>query len=265
MAEPESKGRGAKPNPDIGPLYVKFSGARLSANGNSVLLPGVLDMLGGLSVTSQFKISLHLVRGKTGGSDLLIDHLDKTGILEKPEDVVSYDFFCSDALLPGVSFNSYQELGSRQGVIENFPSIRIYPPFEVTFYVDSEFKIIRLFEEWINFINPLYTENGIAETSTSGMGKYNSSSDFFRLRYPEDYRRIISVTKFERNFRKQNTGELGDVPSITYRLIDAYPDQLNSIPVTYEGSVITKTTVRFLYSRFVMEKNKGANNDLLRL
>lgn len=251
------------PNPSIGPLYIKFDGARTSADGRSVLLPGVLDMIGGLSVTSQFKLSMHLVAGATTTADPLINHLSKTGVLDKIENVVSYDFFCNDASLPGLSFNSTQEVGSHQGLIENFPNIRIYPPFEVTFYVDSEFRIIRLFEEWMNFINPLYNVQGLAQTSEKGMGKYNERENFFRLRYPEDYRRIISVTKFERNFRVSNTEQLGDVPTVTYRLIDAYPDQLNSIPVTYEGSVITKTTVRFLYSRFIMEKNKGKNNDLL--
>lgn len=253
----------AKPNPDIGPLYIKFNGARTSSDGRSVLLPGVLDMLGGLSVTSQFKLSMHLAAGASNAADPLMRHLSKTGVLDKIENVVSYDFFCNDASLPGLSFNSTQEVGSHQGLIENFPNIRIYPPFEVTFYVDSEFRIIRLFEEWMNFINPLYYNRGVAEPSERGMGRYNESENFFRLRYPKDYRRIISVTKFERNFRVSNTGQLGDVPTITYRLIDAYPDQLNSIPVTYEGSVITKTTVRFLYSRFIMEKNKGKNNDLL--
>jgi hypothetical protein len=30
----------------------------------------------------------------------------------------------------------------------------------MTFYVDAEYGIIRLFEEWMNFINPLYSTRG---------------------------------------------------------------------------------------------------------
>lgn len=247
----------------IDPLYVKFDQNRLNTETGRIQVPSVVNLLGSLSVTSQFKLSMHLNKAYAGSQDKLMSHLAKTGVLNGDLAAISYDFFCSEASLPGVAFNSVQEIGSRQGVVENFPGLKIYPPFEVTFYVDTEFKIIRLFEEWINFISPLYTNTGKAETSERGMGKYNKRPEFFRLRYPNDYKRTISVTKFERNFRVSNTGRTGDMPSITYRLLDAYPDQLNSIPVTYEGSVITKTTVRFLYSRFVMDVNKGRNNDIL--
>lgn len=43
---------------------------------------------------------------------------------------------------------------------------------------------------------------------------------------------------------------------MTYRMIDAFPTNLTSIPVTYEGSVITKTRVSFSYSRYVIERNQ---------
>lgn len=238
--------------PDIGLLYIKQSEPRKSAE-----LPGIIDVLGALSVTSQFKISLHLAKYQNDTTDDLISHLNKTKVISTLKDTSYYDFFCSDASLPGSSLNSSQEAGSRQGIIENFPTTRIYPPFEMTFYVDSNYTIIRLFEEWINFINPLNSYNGEATSSEAGLGAYKNRPDFFRMRYPDSYKRIISVSKFERDFYKDGTNNLKKIPTVTYRMIDAYPDQLNSIPVTYEGSVITKTTVRFLYSRYVVEHNKG--------
>jgi len=259
MAE-ERKGAGpGGGQPDIGLLYIKQSESRQSKDGRSILLPGIVDMLGALSVTSQFKVSLHLVK-YPNGTDTLINHLDKVGVLEKQADIVSYDFFCSDASLPGASFDSSQEAGSRQGAIENFPTKRIYPPFEMTFYVDNEYKIIRVFEEWMNFINPLYSYDGRVEPTNDGQGRFKNRPDFFRMRYPDEYKRIISITKFERNFRKNGTGELNKMTTLTYRMIDAYPDQLNAIPVMYEGSIITKTTIRFLYTRYVTEYNKGDPN-----
>ena len=239
--------------PDIGLLYIKQSDTR-QAEG----LPGIIDVLGALSVTSQFKISLHLAKYQNDTTDDLISHLNKTKVISTLKDTLYYDFFCSDTSLPGSSLNSSQEAGSRQGIIENFPTTRIYPPFEMTFYVDREYTIIRLFEEWINFINPLNSYDGLATTKGGeGLGSYKNRPDFFRMRYPDSYKRIISVTKFERDFHQDGTDKLKNIPTVTYRMIDAYPDQLNSIPVTYEGSVITKTTVRFLYSRYVVEHNKG--------
>lgn len=237
--------------PPIGPLYVKMTEPTQSAN--SIELPGVLDMIGKLSLTSQFKVCLHL--GKENSQTGLLSHLTSTGILDNPVDIASYDFYCSDASLPGVSLNSVQEVGSRQGLIENFPINRVYPPFEITFYVDNEFKIIRLFEEWINYINPIYTNSGAFPVNRTRTGSFDSP-DFFRLRYPDTYKRIISITKFERNFRDGTSNKVSSPDTITYRMIDAYPDNINSIPVTYEGSIITKTTVRFLYSRYSIELNK---------
>ena len=252
MAEKLGQGPGVG-QPGIGALYIKQSDPRPTG------LPGIIDVLGALSVTSQFKISLHLARyqNDTTATDDLISHLNKTRVIKTLNDTSYYDFFCSDTSLPGSSLNSSQEAGSRQGVIENFPTTRIFPPFEMTFYVDRNYTIIRLFEEWMNFINPLYSYNGLATSSEAGLGEYKNRPDFFRMRYPNSYKRIISVTKFERDFYKDGTNNLEIIPTITYRMIDAYPDQLNSIPVTYEGSVITKTTVRFLYSRYVVEHNKG--------
>ena len=237
--------------PDIGSLYIKQSEPRTTG------LPGIVDILGALSVTSQFKISLHLAKYENDTSGDLISHLNKTKVISTLKDTAYYDFFCADASLPGSSLNSSQEAGSRQGIIESFPTTRIYPPFEMTFYVDSNYTIIRLFEEWINFINPLNSYGGEATSSEAGLGAYKNRPDFFRMRYPDTYKRIISVTKFERDFYQDGKNKLKKIPTVTYRMIDAYPDQLNSIPVTYEGSVITKTTVRFLYSRYVVEHNKG--------
>jgi hypothetical protein len=240
-------------NPEIGNLYVKFNEPYDGA-------PSVSEMLGALSVTSQFKLSMHLTSGGAAGS--LTDYLKKAGVLDTPAEAITYDFLCSDASLPGLSFNLSQEMGNHQGVIEPFPLAKIYPPLDVTFYVDKNFKVIRLFEEWMNFINPLHLENGQpAEPRIGGMGIYNARNQFFRLRYPEDYKKIISITKFERNFRVKNTNVTRATPSVTYRLIDAFPTNVNSIPVTYEGSTITKTTVSFAYSRYVMDVNEGYEND----
>ncbi len=259
MAEELGKGLGAG-SPPIGSLYVKQTEPRRDKDGRSITLPGIIDIFGSLSVTSQFQLSLHLSTETSTDSGLL-SHLSKAGVLPNKDAIVSYDFLCSDASLPGASFDVSQEMGSRQGTIEMFPVKRIYPPLDITFYVDSEFKIIRLFEEWMNFINPLYSYDGKAVTSPVGLGNYKNRPDFFRMQYPDSYKRIISISKFERNFRKKGSDVLGNMPRVTYRLIDAFPDQLNSIPVTYQGSVITKTTVRFLYTRYVMEVNRGEDND----
>ena len=67
----------------------------------------------------------------------------------------TYDFLCSQASLPGSTFDMAEISGDRQGVLERFPIRRIYSDFDLTFYVDKEYNTIRLFEEWLNWIDPL--------------------------------------------------------------------------------------------------------------
>jgi hypothetical protein len=244
--------------PAIGPLYVKMTTPRTDG---AVTLPGARDIFGKLSVTSQFKVSLHLVNSTTGSN--LDSYLSSVGLTNDLSRNAFYDFYCSETSLPGAAFDVSEESGSRQGVIEKFPTRRIYPDFTITLYVDYDYQIIRLFEEWMNYINPLYTSSGLVPGSSIGQGNAKNRPDFFRVRYPDDYKRIISVTKFERNFLADpatGVGTLGNVPSLTYRMIDAFPSNITAIPVTYEGSTVTKTTVSFSYSRYVIEKNYGTQN-----
>lgn len=252
-------GRGAG-NPRIGPLYVKMLEDRPG------LIPGARDIFGALSQTSQFKVCLHLTSGGVSGS--LMSHLSSAGVFNDAQDAVLYDFYCAEAALPGATFSTFEETGSYQGVREVFPGLRDYPPFSITLYVDNQYKIIRLFEEWMNFINPVYSLGGDRYAANpSGQGNYKDSNNFYRLRYPNEYRRIISITKFERDFvsvgstnYNLNTGGIARQPSsITYRMIDSFPTNITAIPVTYEGSTITKTTIQFSYSRYVIENHNPTN------
>jgi hypothetical protein len=245
--------------PKIGPLYLKMTTPR---EDGAVGMPGARDIFGALSITSQFKVALHLTNS-TSEDDPLMRWLTNSGLTNDLIVNSYYDFYCSEAVIPGASFEVAEESGSRQGIIERIPTRRVYAPVTLTFYVDNDYRLIRLFEEWMNFINPLHGTSGEYGVSKNGFGNAKERNDFFRMRYPDEYKRIISIVKFERNFMSTpnlNGGQLGNVPSITYRLIDAFPTNITALPVSYEGSTITKTTVEFSYSRYVYEKNNGTRN-----
>jgi hypothetical protein len=254
----EGIGRGY---PRVGPLYVKTT---LSRTDGAVEMAGARDIIGAVSLTSQFKVALHLTNS-TSSDDKLMRWLTNAVLTIDLAQNAYYDFYCSEAVIPGATFEVAEEAGSRQGVIERIPTRRVYTPITLTFYVDNDYKLIRLFEEWMNFINPIHGGNGEFPVTNNGFGDSKDRNHFFRMRYPDEYKRIISIVKFERNFRKDpgsGGGQLGNVPSITYRLIDAFPTNITALPVSYEGSTVTKTTVEFSYSRYVYEKNNGTK-DLL--
>ena len=216
----------------------------------------VSNIITKLAISSQFKVSLNLNQG--GGSGDLLEHLKNCGIFDKDGASRSYDLLCSQASLPSSTNFVIEERGSRQGVLEKFAAYRVYDNFSLTFYVDDQYNVIRLFEEWMNFINPIHDSTGKYEGSKeSQYGNYRDRSSYYRLRYPDSYKRDISITKFERNLiQKPNNKEkkFNNLPLLNYRFHDCFPVDIQTVPLTYDNSVYTQLTVGWTYSRHTIEK-----------
>ena len=249
----------------VDPIYLKVTNPRTTSDGNGVI-PSAQTLFKGLSVSSQYKVSLFLQRTILL-QDSLEQHLTKTGVFDENESSnYTYDFFASEAMLPGANFDITEQPGAYQGMLEYNATRRIFPDFEVTFYVDDKYNIIRIFEEWMNFINPLYTSQGKYiggyEGQTNNEFNY-PAQPYYRMQYPKNYKREINITKFERNLIKnlnQSVSyETGCNPQhlLSYRFIDAFPKQVTAMPMTYEGSTITRLTVIFGYTRYITVKDNG--------
>ena len=238
------------------PLYKKINDAQ------SDLFP--------LSLTAEFKVSLNL--GFDNSSESLSSWLTKCGIANSPQDLARYDFFASDVTLPGASFDMAESMGDRQGTIERFAQRRLYAPLSVSFYIDSDYNILRLFEEWMNFINPIHNSSGRYEGSYQGQNGYEGRNNYYKFRYPDDYKRNIIVTKFEKDFyqglnmnetriggyaKSKSGDELIPGSLLCYQFIDTFPSNIVAIPLSYEGTEVTKVTIEFQYLRY----NTITNND----
>jgi hypothetical protein len=256
----------------VDPIYARMTLPR-NSNDNRSSLPGVRELFGELSVTSQFKVTLFLgdTFPKTNSDSDINAWLITCGVLgpllpggRGYINGLRYEFMCNETALPGASMSMGEETGSRQGIVERFPVRRDFPDITMTFYVDAEYGIIRLFEEWMNFINPLYNTKGrlISGNPRGGVGQFGKEQ-FFRFRYPSTYKRDIAITKFERDFYiDPNTRGVERTPSmLTYKFINAFPTNLTALPVTYEGSTITKTTVSFNYDRYVILNHFGTGEN----
>ena len=210
----------------------------------------VSRIIGELSQSSQFMVKLNLAANGQGVNG----HLASCGLLNDPK---SYDFLCSDATLPGSTFDMSEESGSRQGMLERFATRRIYADFDLSFYVDKDYNSLRLLEEWMNYIDPINSDAGTYQGSSSGQTGYNDRNNFYRLKYPDDYKKDISIVKFERNFlANPSITNSGFRPQslIKYTFIDSFPVNIVAIPFSYEGSTITKVTASFSYMRYIVEK-----------
>ena len=225
-------------------------------------IPNASPIFSKLAISSQFKVSLDLVRRSASGDNLgLFDYLSNCGLFEDTNSTSQkYDFLCASASLPGSNFNISEELGSRQGMTERFATRRIYNEFDLTFYLDNDYNVLRMLEEWMNYINPIYNEtNGkYIGNQSSQSNAYQERNSYSRFRYPDDYRRKIRITKFERDFLqnpndKNNTFK--DMPLLTYHFIDTFPVNINAVPMSYDGSTFLQVTAVFTYLRHTIEKH----------
>lgn len=152
------------------------------------------------------------------------------------------NIFAYEAVLPGTSFEIAQNFGDRQGITESYPVRRIYPPIDVSFYVNIDYNVIKYFENWMQSIFEF----------KSGGTRYG------RFNYPETYETNITITKFERDYRKKSDrlSDKGSAGSpeiktkITYDLINAFPTNIISLPVSYSQTDVLKTTITFNYDLY---------------
>lgn len=147
---------------------------------------------------------------------------------------------CTDASLPGSTFNTIEVKGQRQGIVERYANYRVYPNVDFSFLVDQDHTNIRLFETWMNYISPLE-------------GNEDDTNSFFKMRYPDDYVLDFYITKFEKNDNHYNENfELESSRKTVYKFLRAFPTNIASIPVSYEGTSLIKATITFQYERYTM-------------
>ena len=172
---------------------------------------------------------------------------------------------CAEAELPGTSFQTSLAVGHHQGIQEEFPNLRTFPPLNLTFYCDLDHVIIEVLESWMTYINPITGPKG-----------YNKNPNAYgRFNYPEDYKETIHVTKFERDLFVDNlTSALNNSElrqrniqrqeptsrMTTYEFINIWPTNLTSMRVAYGQSNVLRCSVTLAYDRFVADFNYTDTN-----
>jgi hypothetical protein len=150
---------------------------------------------------------------------------------------------CSEASLPGSSFATHEINNDYTGVTEKHVYRRLYDDrASFTFYVDSNYQIIKFFETWMSWIVGEVQYNELANK------EYN-----YRVKFPNEYRVNMHIQKYERDYGKPGS------KYVEYTFIDAYPIDISSMPMSYDSSNLLKCTVSFVYTRYYMENIiKGA-------
>ena len=154
---------------------------------------------------------------------------------------------CTQAEIPGTSFVESTVVGHHQGIQESFPQLRNYPPLNLVFYVDADHVVLEVLETWMSYINPIQTNQR----------RFNAYS---RFNYPENYKEIIHLIKFERDtfVGDKLKGEYS-TRSTGYEFVNIWPSNLTSMRLAYGDSNVLKCNIQFLYDRFFTSFHKVDN------
>ena len=152
---------------------------------------------------------------------------------------------CTEAELPGTSFEISTATGHHQGIVEEFPNLRTFPPLNLTFYLDADHVILEVLETWMTFINPINEKSNLRNLNAFG-----------RFNYPEDYKEILHITKFERDtFLEKSSTKMS-----SYEFVNVWPTNLTSMQVAYGESSVLRCSVRLAYDRFFTKFNYDDTN-----
>lgn len=196
---------------------------------------------GGMSLTTQYEVSFDF----TGKSLASVTKFYTDGSF--------VNMLCDEAQLPNVQSGVAQITGRYlgEGPI-SYPHTRIFTDLSLGFQLDAEATPLKFLTAWYDFI---YSEDLIENKATERVN---------RLRYMDDYTCKCKIVKTEmpvtdRPFGETVIGSSGilsansatDTPrkSMTYILENCYPYSIDSVPLSYGSSQITRTTANFYYTR----------------
>ena len=149
-----------------------------------------------------------------------------------------FSLSCSEASLPGSTLTTFEINNDFSGVTQRHAYRRLYDDrADFTCYVDKNHQVIRFFESWIGYIVD-------EQYNTQVRGGITSPIYHYRVQYPKDYKTEVYIHKFERDY----SGAF-----LKYKLLEAFPVSINSMPVSYDSSSLLKLTVSFAYTRYVVE------------
>ena len=173
---------------------------------------------------------------------------------------------CDEAQLPNVQASTGQITGRYLGEgIVNYPHTRLYSDFQLGWMGDRNMLPLKFVNLWYNFIFQEYSNTeantevnpfnvtGQSLSAVKQLASVGTAARQVRLSYPEDYLCNIIVTKTERGPKAAN-----EKASISYTLVDAFPYSIDTTPLSYGASQITKISANFYYSKHYVTYNNVA-------
>ena len=189
----------------------------------------VKDLVGKVSQSNHYLVSFSALNPQ------ITEHLGGYLGIRDPIDFLSRKsgLLCSDAVLPTTSYATGEVKDNFMGIPQEFAHTRLYTDIDFSFYIDTDYTNLRIFEGWMDFI------------SSGSLGEIGELTDNYykRYRYPDEYKvQTMFISKFEKSISSQ----------IDYQFINAFPKTMTTIPVSYGDAELLKVNVTFNYDRYVV-------------
>ncbi len=189
----------------------------------------VRDLVGNIAQTNHYLVSFSIL------NENILEHLVRYTRISDPREFLSRKtgLLCSDASLPTSSLATGEVKDNFMGIPQEFAHTRIYTDIDFTFYVDTDYTNLMIFEGWMDYISS-GSQNEVSELS---------ENYYRRFQYPDNYKvQSMYISKFEKDYQSQ----------IDYQFINAFPKTITAIPVSYGPADLLKVSVSFNYDRYVM-------------
>jgi hypothetical protein len=176
------------------------------------------------------------------------------------------ELMCDEAQLPNVQAQTGLMTGRHLGEGSfQYAHTRVFSDLTLSFICDAEMSQLKFFTSWHDYI--FGAQNQMSDGNRPARSNQKSTAEIFggdaenmnkviRVKYPKDYTRDIKIAKIDQ--RKNTTS-----PSIVYSLRDAYPYSLDTVPLAYGTSQLTKCTVNLYYKKHdvVYNSSKSKKED----
>jgi len=113
----------------------------------------------------------------------------------------------------------------------------------LTFYIDSDYQILYMFEAWMEYVMPL-------------MGKNPKGIAYYTANYPDNYRSELYLYKFNKDMDASwaTVGPFDKRGAIVYTFLNIFPVNISAASVSYDPSQNLEFTVTFSYERYITDK-----------
>ena len=138
---------------------------------------------------------------------------------------------CKGAEIPGATFATAQVKGNYMGITQKYAHTRIFTDTTLTFMVDSQYRVMKFFQLWQEYI------------ASGGEVSRDKKAYYARMKYPDSYKcSQMLLSKFDRDhFQKMD-----------YTFINAFPVNLVPTAIDYGTNKVLEIGVTFAYDRYVV-------------